>query len=247
MKDYKFSAEVAEITKPLNDIKWMVSARRALMDHNFAWSDDSADKFATRIDALCSPLLEGQRNMGPIVFTFAKSNLLIVSHGVIRMCFVTSDSINLLDDLAQRAHELIQKHQDLIHLHSGTKHFSDKEKRPLPVKASKEENELREKAAAEKAAAEKAAAEKAAAEKIAAEKAISAWNDYEIFLQQVLGKVIPVSQATILIDAAKTQICGKSTPLQKQYRLLAQAILQHVPHKTKRQALEHEIDDFLNA
>ena len=246
MKDYKFSAEVAEITKPLKDIKWMVSARRALMDHNFTWSDDSADKFATRIDALCSPLLEGQRNMGPIVFTFAKSNLLIVSHGVIRMCFVTSDSINLLDDLAKSAHELIQKHQDLIHLHSGTKQFSDKEKRPLAAKVAKEENELREKAAAEKAA-EKAAAEKAAAEKIAAEKAASAWSDYEIFLQQVLGKVIPVSQATILIDTAKTQVCGDSIPLQKQYRLLAQAILQHVPHKTKRQALEHEIDDFLNA
>lgn len=232
MKDYQFSSEVAEITKSLSNTKWMVSARRAVMDHNFTWSDDTADKFATRIDALCSPLLESQRVMGPIVFTFANSKLLIISHGVIRMCFVTSGSINHLDELALRGHALIQKHEELIYFHSGAGKFSEEEKRPLASQTAKQEAEAR-------AIAER---EKAELEKIAAD-----WKDYESFLLQVLGKIIPLSQATLLIDAAKAQVSGESVPQRNQYPLLAQSILKHVPHKTKRQALEHEIDEYINA
>lgn len=232
MKDYQFSSEVAEITKALSNTKWIVSARRAVMDHNFTWSDDTADKFATRIDALCAPLLESQRTMGPIVFTFANSKLLIVSFGVIRICFVTTGAINQLDDLAARAHALIQKHEELIYFHSGAGKFSEEEKRPLASQTAKREAEEREIAEREKAEQEKIA---------------TAWKEYESFLLQVLGKIIPLGQATLLIDAAKALVSADSVPQREQYPLIAQSILKQVPHKTKRQALEHEIDEYLNA
>lgn len=232
MKDYQFSSEVAEVTKSLSNTKWIVSARRAVMDHNFTWSDETADKFATRIDALCAPLLESQRAMGPIVFTFANSKLVVVSFGVIRICFVTSGSINQLDELAQRGHALIQKHEELIYFHSGAGKFSEEEKRPLAAQNAKREAEER---------------EREEQEKVELQKIATAWKDFENFLLQVLGKIIPLSQATLLIDAARTQVSGESVPQPEQYPLLAQSILKQVPHKTKRQALEHEIEEYLNA
>ena len=248
MNDYQFSLEVAEVTNLLSNTRWMVSARRAVMDHNFTWSDDTADKFATRIDALCTPLLESQRNMGPIVFTFANSKLLIVSHGVIRICFFTSGSINQLDELALRGHALIQKHEELIFFHSKVEKFSEEERLQLPAETAKREAEAREREEREKREREeREKREREEREEEELRKITEAWKNFESFLMQVLGKIIPLSQATMLIDVAKAQIAGDAIPQPAQYLLLAQSILKQVPHKTKRQALEHEIDEYLNA
>ncbi len=119
MKDYQFTTDVAQITQSLSNAKWLVLARHSVMDHNFMWSDDSAAQFAERVNALCKPFLLNQREMGPIVFDYGNTKLLIVTHGAIRICIFAPMPPHQLDEIADRAHDLIKKHESLIYFHSG--------------------------------------------------------------------------------------------------------------------------------
>lgn len=222
MKDYQFSAEVAALIQPNTTTKWMVVIRREVIDHNFMWSDDLAEKFSTRIDALCTPLLESNRLMGPIVFSFCNTKTMIIPHGLLRIAFVIQGNSTNLDDLAAKSLLLLQRYEEVLYENTGTARF---------VATPRQEPEP----------------EEEKVDETAVQLAIDdEWQSFRKFLESVLGKLMAERQAAELVLAAKEKISPATNPLREHFSAIGTHVLSYVPHRAKKAALQEEITEYLS-
>lgn len=221
MKDYQFSAEVTALTQPNSTAKWMVVIRREVIDHNFMWSDDLAEKFATRIDALTTPLLESNRNMGPIVFSFGNTKCMIISLSYLRIAFVIQGNSTNLDDLAARSLALLHRYEESIYANTGTARFVATVKPEPEPEVEKVDEEAVQKALDDE------------------------WQGFRKFLESVLGKLMAERQASDIVLGAKEKNSPAAIPAREQFAAIGAQVLSYVPHRAKKSALQEEINEYL--
>lgn len=211
MSDPQILAEVTKLAYGLPDANWLLCSGREVVDHNFHCSDDRAEKFAFRIDAMFTPLLESGRKMGPLVLCAEEMKLLVVPRGVLRFCVVTRGAARHLDLVSGRSLEFLEKYERSLRADGAAVETIEE-----PVVVVQEDPEVLRKREEE-------------------------WRAYEAFLSTVLGKVIPRSQVAYLVDTLKERVSPEEPVRREGFGEFAKALLEHVPHKGKRAALEEEV------
>lgn len=92
----------------------LLCLRRQVVDYTLPWSDDRASKLARLVDALCTPLLQAERNLEGLVLGYEGGFLVIVTHDALRLVVVMDKTGPEIDLLVRSSRDLLLRHSETI-------------------------------------------------------------------------------------------------------------------------------------